>query len=279
MQFMMEGQNSAIRLRNDSEQMICIYPLNKDELSFPNQFDYQYLIGTSRNVAVEHNGQESILDPTMLIPINLAKSLNFKSYKHIYVMRVQLNWLEELLPKFPVEAIFNQDLGYIYRLQGNQFVELVSRFIKLQQIGHGGKHQAFNSLMIRTFFESMEEQYTRYRSQYTRSNHLKMVNQMVHKIQLGVNDKLSIDELIKPLSASKYHLSRLFTEVTGQSMIHYHRQVRLHHIVSELLENQCKPVEVLADEYNFASSSHMTSAFKNYFGIVPRELRRMAKCK
>ena len=79
MQFMMEGQNSAIRIRNDSEQMVCIYPLNKDELSFPNQFDYQYLIGASRNVAVEHNGQESILDPTMMIPINLAKSLNFKS--------------------------------------------------------------------------------------------------------------------------------------------------------------------------------------------------------
>jgi AraC-like DNA-binding protein len=78
----------------------------------------------------------------------------------------------------------------------------------------------------------------------------------------------SLQELARRVGCSPFHLSRLFTQATGQTITRYVRQLRLER-AAELLESGRFNVTETALEVGYSSLSHFSKAFAEHFGHCP----------
>jgi len=81
---------------------------------------------------------------------------------------------------------------------------------------------------------------------------------------------LSVDMLCKELGLSRTHLNRKMKELTGESPATYIRQLRLQKSVQLLKENNLTVSEI-AFSVGFSSPSYFSQAFRDYYGITPKE--------
>ncbi len=88
-----------------------------------------------------------------------------------------------------------------------------------------------------------------------------------------LTNPLSLDNVALKAGYSKWHLQRMFKEVTGHAMGSYIRARRLSKAaVSLRLTN--RPILEIALEYHFDSQQTFTRAFKKQFGQSPGRYRR-----
>ncbi len=88
-----------------------------------------------------------------------------------------------------------------------------------------------------------------------------------------LTNPLSLDNVALKAGYSKWHLQRMFKEVTGQVLGSYIRARRLSKAaVSLRLTN--RPIMEIALEYHFDSQQTFTRAFKKQFGQSPGRYRR-----
>jgi AraC family transcriptional regulator len=88
-------------------------------------------------------------------------------------------------------------------------------------------------------------------------------------------DKWSIARLAKVACLSPFHLCRVFRDMTGTSIYDYVLRERLAHSLDAVLD--CgDDVTTIALDAGFASHSHFTARFREFFGVTPTALRRAA---
>lgn len=86
---------------------------------------------------------------------------------------------------------------------------------------------------------------------------------------------LSVDEIASVLGVSRYHLSRAFSEYTGQSLSSYARARRLSEAAKRLSAG-APDILTLALEVGYGSHEAFTRAFHQYFGMTPESVRSQA---
>ena len=102
---------------------------------------------------------------------------------------------------------------------------------------------------------------------------LKRVLAMIESLS---DERLTLAELARELGISRYHFSRAFKQSTGMTPHAFIARRRLEQS-AEMLRSTNLSATRIAMECGFASSSHLTIAFKRAFGANPIEFRR--KCK
>lgn len=80
--------------------------------------------------------------------------------------------------------------------------------------------------------------------------------------------KLTVNEIARHLGLAESTLNRAFRSATGESPIQYLRKVRLTR-ARDLLTLQRKPVQQVASEVGYRSSSQFSRDFRDYFGVPP----------
>ena len=85
----------------------------------------------------------------------------------------------------------------------------------------------------------------------------------------------SVAELASEAGMSRSAFSARFTELVGQPAAQYLAQWRLHLARAQLLENQ-EPVSVVARKAGYQSEAAFGRAFKQFFGIPPGGVRKLA---
>ena len=93
-------------------------------------------------------------------------------------------------------------------------------------------------------------------------------------IDANFDQELSLDELASLAGFSQFHFLRLFKEQTGYTPHDYIQTVRLNH-ASYLLKNTNQPITEICYLCGYSSPSVFTTAFKNAYGVTPREYRRL----
>ena len=85
--------------------------------------------------------------------------------------------------------------------------------------------------------------------------------------------KPSDTELAEMVKLSTNKLKRGFKEVYGMSPFMFYNKVRIEEAKARI-EHTHQPLKLIADELNFKSYTHFSSAFKAYFGKNPSDYQQ-----
>ena len=83
----------------------------------------------------------------------------------------------------------------------------------------------------------------------------------------------SLEDYARMCNLSKYHFLRIFKDIVGMSPLEYRNTIRLEHI-KELLKDTNIPINVIAQNAGFTSSSYFCAAFKKKMGVAPSQYRK-----
>ena len=111
----------------------------------------------------------------------------------------------------------------------------------------------------------------------TKDDYIQSVYKVIFYIEQHYNEDLTLEELSKVASFSKYHFHRIFKSIVGENVSDYIRRVRLSSTTLKFKTNQ-KITEIALDS-GYETNSSFSKAFKKYFGITPKEFSQNAKEK
>lgn len=101
-------------------------------------------------------------------------------------------------------------------------------------------------------------------------------HQTVNKVILYINDEveteLSVEEIAKYLQVSTSHLSRIFREHVGITLVEY-LNVRRVEESQYYLRNTNKSILDISKQYHFCNQSYFTRIFKKYTEVTPKQFR------
>ncbi|WPC43987.1 AraC family transcriptional regulator [Clostridium sp. JS66] len=100
----------------------------------------------------------------------------------------------------------------------------------------------------------------------------------IHKVQdymeNHLGQSLSIEELAGAAGFSKYHFSRIFQGILHEPLAHYVNRIRMERALFLLAHRTDKNMTDIAYELGYTDSAVFSRAFKNYYGVSPKEHRK-----
>lgn len=85
---------------------------------------------------------------------------------------------------------------------------------------------------------------------------------------------LGLDQLAARVSCSPHHLSRVFREVTGETLTAYRNRLRVRAVLADL-QDGADNLRTLAANYGFADQAHLIRVVRGQLGQPPGALRRL----
>lgn len=99
-----------------------------------------------------------------------------------------------------------------------------------------------------------------------------VVYQLLHWLEGNIHTPLSINDFVEKSGYSKWHLQRIFKEVTGQKLASYCRQRRLTSSAF-MLRLFDKQIDSVGSEHGFSSHNVYHKTFKRHFNVTPAQYR------
>lgn len=91
-------------------------------------------------------------------------------------------------------------------------------------------------------------------------------------LSVHFRDYCDLSTIARHVGSSSHHLSRMFKQVTGESLSRRRMRLRLAGALSEILDG-ADDLSRVAVESGFYDHSHMTNSFRSHFGVTPKEAR------
>ncbi|MGF6989645.1 AraC family transcriptional regulator [Lachnospiraceae bacterium PM6-15] len=99
-------------------------------------------------------------------------------------------------------------------------------------------------------------------------NKEKLVNQSINYIMEHLNDDLSLDTIVAHLYISKFYFSRIFKEVTGESIYSFVKRCKIDQSAIDIKLNPEKTITDIGLDYGYSSSNYST-VFKKKLKTSP----------
>lgn len=96
-------------------------------------------------------------------------------------------------------------------------------------------------------------------------------------ISLDPERKWTLHDLAQRANVSSYHLAHIFRHKAGTPVYRFVVRTRLAKALDAVLDTDTE-LAAIAHESGFASHSHFTTHFRDFFGLTPLELRRRKNC-
>ncbi len=111
----------------------------------------------------------------------------------------------------------------------------------------------------------------------TKNDYIQSVYKVIFYIEQNYNYDITLEELSKVAGFSKYHFHRIFKSIIGENLSDYIRRVRLSSTTLKFKTNQ--KITQIAMDSGYETNASFSKAFKNHFGITPKEFSQNAKKK
>ena len=108
----------------------------------------------------------------------------------------------------------------------------------------------------------------------TKQYRQKIVNNTYYYIYKNISLDISLEELAKLSSLSKYHFHRIFKEESKNTIFFELRSIRLQKAANLLITNNYSSILEIANECGYSSHSSFIKAFKKMFFYSPKEWRK-----
>ncbi|WP_243140817.1 helix-turn-helix domain-containing protein [Candidatus Galacturonibacter soehngenii] len=102
-----------------------------------------------------------------------------------------------------------------------------------------------------------------------------IVEKVIHYMEENLDEELTLDTISKHVGYSKFHLNRIFTEVTGYTM-HKFIQSRRLYLAARKLTTTTTPIAQIALEAGYHSQQAFTLAFRQIYQYPPQTYRKLA---
>ncbi|TFE27240.1 AraC family transcriptional regulator [Cohnella luojiensis] len=83
-----------------------------------------------------------------------------------------------------------------------------------------------------------------------------------------VEQKVTLDELVKTSGISKFYLIHIFKKTFGMSPIQYHQLLRIEK-AKEMIQFTTEPLTAIADKFGYPDIQSFSKAFKKTDGVSP----------
>lgn len=104
----------------------------------------------------------------------------------------------------------------------------------------------------------------------------KIVNDTIYYINKNIELNITLDEIAKNNSVSKYHFHRIFKEDTSMNLFEMISSIRLQKAANLLIVNKYSNISEIANACGFNSHSSFIKAFKKKFNYTPKQWRNDA---
>jgi len=111
----------------------------------------------------------------------------------------------------------------------------------------------------------------------TKDDYIQSIYKVIFYIEQNYKYNLTLEELSKVAGFSKYHFHRIFNSIVGENVSDYIRRVRLSSTTKQFKTNL--NITQIAQTSGYETNASFSKAFKNHFGITPKEFSINAKKK
>lgn len=101
---------------------------------------------------------------------------------------------------------------------------------------------------------------------------LDRIKDLVEHIESNLTEDINVLEISSSFELSPWHFQKLFKSIVGDSIGVYLKHRRLSRAAEELLNAENNILDI-AVEFGYNSHESFTRAFKNFFGVTPKEFR------
>jgi len=109
--------------------------------------------------------------------------------------------------------------------------------------------------------------------------YIKHRDKVLDYIDENLSRELTLDELSEVSCYSKYHFSRIFTNLMGETVFQYIHRLRLEKAAERVGMEEDVSITAIAYELGFTNCASFSKSFKNHFGLSPSEWRKKIKEK
>ncbi len=109
----------------------------------------------------------------------------------------------------------------------------------------------------------------------TKHSRAQIINEALVYIYKYINTNITLDELARLCSVSKYHFHRIFKEETGEKLFERIRAIRLQKAANLLIANRYSTISEVAFMCGYSSHSPFIKAFKKRFCRFTLEVQRL----
>jgi AraC family transcriptional regulator len=110
--------------------------------------------------------------------------------------------------------------------------------------------------------------------QKCQEEYIRRIHKVQDYIEHHLGQSLSTTELSGAAGFSKYHFSRIFQGMLHEPLAHYVNRIRMEMALFLLAHRADKNMTDIAYELGLSDSAVFSRAFKNYYGVTPREYRK-----
>lgn len=100
-----------------------------------------------------------------------------------------------------------------------------------------------------------------------------VINKAIDYIFDHMDEDITVDDVARHCSYSKYHLTRMFKEDTDEALYQFIKRVRLERSAWRLKVEKEKSITEIGGEYGY-SSSNFATAFKKHLDVSPADFRK-----
>ena len=103
------------------------------------------------------------------------------------------------------------------------------------------------------------------------------ISKIVNYIMDNLEKDLTLEILASLVHINTSYLSRLFKSTTGVALSNFILEARIEKAKFLLINQQKKPLKIIAEEVGFTNIHHFSNTFKKLEGITPTNYRSMGK--
>ena len=191
------------------------------------------------------------------------------------VLWVNPDFLASLEQIFPRTSVSNKNRSALIRTQNTQWAflgELFQAGVQEEEQKKEGWEAIVlgNTLKILAY---LDRAYTDRNTDILKAEKPELLDKVTAYIENHYSDHITVDELAHKFYVSSSTISHLFKQKMGLSLYHYITQRRL--ISAKNLISKGIPLEHVATQVGFSDYSTFYRAFKQEYGISPRQYRSL----
>ena len=103
-----------------------------------------------------------------------------------------------------------------------------------------------------------------------------VINKAISYIFENIDEEITVDDVARHCSYSKYHLMRMFKEDTDEALYQFIKRVRLERSAWRLKVEKDKSITEIGADYGY-SSSNFATAFKKHLNLSPAGFRKISE--